>query len=156
MCLREAGVRSSTDSFQDAREHVSHQIEEFAQCIQPIPGQVGAVFFGKRGVIGAEFLASPDLFSRCIDKIVRSFAFEVLSAPSLNGTSADTSKAWWAEMLQSPFSKHDSVGVGVDIRTEANNMIDLGLMYGKVVIHFSGFPNLKQREDRTGASLVCS
>ena len=58
-CLREAGVRSSTDSFQDVRHHVEHQIEEFVSGIRPIPGQVGAIFFGWRGVIGAEYLSHP-------------------------------------------------------------------------------------------------
>ncbi len=64
--LRQQGVHSRTADFQDVRRNVAHQIEEFVQGIEPIPGQVGAVFFGRRGVIGAEYLHSPDLFARCI------------------------------------------------------------------------------------------
>jgi hypothetical protein len=60
--LEEHHLHSRTADFQDVRRHVSHQIEEFVQGVQPIPGMVGAVLFGKRGVIGAEYLDSPDLF----------------------------------------------------------------------------------------------
>ncbi len=143
--LREHHVHSKTADYQDVRRHVMHQVEEFVEAIQPVPGQVGAVFFGNNGVIGAEYLHSPDLFARCLAKIVRSFSFETLSSPSLNGTSADPAKTWWEEMLKSPFSKHNSVGVGDDIRTEAENSVGSGLMYGRVMIHFSGFPEFKQK-----------
>ncbi len=146
--LRQHGVHSRTADFQEARQMVSHQIEEFVEALEPTPSQVGAVFFGSRGVIGAEYLHTPDLFSRCNGKIVRSFAFEVLSSPSLNGLPPDPAKAWWADMLQSPISKHNSVGVGDDIRTESIDMAGSGLLYGGVTIHFSGFPDLRLKEDR--------
>jgi hypothetical protein len=152
-CLREAGVRSSTDSFQDARERVAHQIEEFVLGIQPIPGQVGAVFFGRLGVIGAEYLHTPDLFARCIDKIVRSFAFEVLSSPSLNGTSPSPAQKWWGKVLDSPFSMHNSDGAGVDIRTEAKDIVCSGLQFGGTVIHLSAFPDFRLQDRPSGRRL---
>ena len=150
--LREHHINSKTADYQDVRRHVMHQTEEFVAAIQPLPGQVGAVFFGKRGVIGAEYLHSPDLFARCLAKIVRSFSFETLSSPPLNGTSADPAKVWWDEMLNSSFSKHNSLGVGDDIRTEDNGVISSGLRYGQVLIHWSGFPEFRNKEKQPKAS----
>lgn len=154
--LHELGVRSATSDFREAREHVAHQIEEFVEGIQPVTGQVGAIFYSKRGVIGGECFHSPDLFSRCFGKVLRSFCFEVLSASSLNGASPDPHKEWWAKVLDSPFSKRDSVGVGQDVRTEPENPFVLasGLIYGGILAHFSGFPNFQQQENRpTGRRL---
>lgn len=150
--LQEHHVNSKTADFQDVRHRVFHQVEEFVETIQPFPGQVGAVFFSRRGIVGMEYLHSADLFARCIAKVVRSFCFEVLMSPSLNGTSPDPAKAWWAEMLQCPFTEHNSVGVGDDIRTEADNLVGSGLMYGRVVIHFSGFPDFRDKEKQPNGS----
>ena len=100
--LREHHIHSKTADYQDVRRHVMHQVEEFVEAIQAVPGQVGAVFFGKNGVIGAEYLHSPDLFARCLAKIVRSFSFETLSSPSLNGTSADPAKRGGKRSLNLP------------------------------------------------------
>jgi hypothetical protein len=146
-CLHEAGVQSSTSSFQDARAHVSHHIEKFVRSIHPVDRQTGALFYRKRGVIGAEFLGNPELFAKCIEKIIRSFAYEVISEPSLNGTSPEIAKDWWAKVLDSSFIEHRSVGLGQTVRAEGD-ILGSGLRYGEVMIHFSGFPELRQSKER--------
>jgi hypothetical protein len=145
-CLHEAGVQSSTSSFQDARKRVSHRIEEFVTGFRPMENQAGAVFYGKHGVIGVEYLAAPELFAKCMEKIIRSFAYEVISEPSLNGTSPDIAKDWWVKVLGSSFIEHRSVGVGQDIRAEGD-ILASGLRYGGETVHFSGFPNIKPQEN---------
>lgn len=139
--LRELGVHSRTADFQDAGAHVEHRIEDFLDRIRPIPNQIGSIFFSHQGVVGAELLTTPDLFSRCHDKIASSFVFDLLSAPPLNGVSVDPIKTWWREALASTFGKHKSIGVGDDIRTESHDLIGSGLMYEGTMIHFSCFPS---------------
>ena len=139
--LREQHLESRTADFQDVRQHVAHRIEEFVQAIQPVENQIGSIFFNHREVIGVELLATPDLFRRSHAKIVSSFAFEALSAPDLNGVSIEPVKAWWENVLNAPYSKHHSIGVGDDIRIQIDKIIGSGLVYGGVMTHLSCFPS---------------
>jgi hypothetical protein len=138
--LHECGIHSPTADYQRARGHVSHRIEEFVEAIRPVTNQAGAVFYNSRGIIGAELLV-PNLFDKCIEKIVRSFAYEALTSPLLNGASPEPAMAWWRNVLDAPFTRHGSIGVGDDIRTAATDIIGSGLVYGGAMIHFSCFPN---------------
>jgi hypothetical protein len=146
--LNEFGVYSRTADYQDAGERVAHRIEDIVQAIHPVPNQTGAIFFGDRGVIGTELLATPDLFSRSFNKIISSFAMDRISAPPPHGISIDSIKSWWNDVLASSFSKHNSIGVGVDIRTEAPNLIGSGLAYKGMMIHFSCFPSSQPLQER--------
>lgn len=153
--LREFNVASKTENFQEARQQVSHKIEEFVQAVQPLENQIGSIFLNNQGIIGAELLATPDLFRRSHAKIISSFAFEVLSAPDLNGVSIEPVKAWWGQVLESPFSKHPSAGVGDDVRIQTEQVIASGLVYGGAMMHLSCFP-LDPLFDRRPARLTRS
>lgn len=138
--LNLAGAYSPTSNYSDAHEKMTARIQGFVQSIQPVADQVGAIFFSHEGVIGAEVMATPELFSRSHDQIVGSFAWEALSAPPLNGVSIDPVKAWWGNVLDSPFTLHKSVGVGDDVRIETDHIIGSGLVYGGITMHLSCFP----------------
>lgn len=150
--LDEVGTRSATSDFREAREFVSDQIEEFVRAIQPQPDQIGAVFVGERGVFGAELLATSELFSRCSEKIVRSFAFEALNVPPMEKIPLRSSKSWWESILDVPFSVHESIGVGNDIRTKTESLIGSGLIYGGTLIHLSCFPSVDSPPQRRAAN----
>jgi len=138
--LHRLQVDSPTASFAEGRETVSHQIEEFVDRIRPLEHQVGAVFFGPTGMLGAELLGNSDLFARSLGKIIRSFAFEVLSVPDLEAIDPEPARTWWARLLDASFSRHPSPGAGEDLRIEAGALIGSGLIWNDTLVHLSCFP----------------
>ncbi len=146
--LDELGVRSDTSDFQEGRERVAHRLEGFVDAIRPAENQIGSIFIDAQGILGMEILGTPALFSQVCDKITGSFAFEVLSAPALNGTSIETIKLWWEKILGSQVTGHDSPGAGVDIRVRAEDRIGSGLFWNGVVVHFSCFPDVRTEDNR--------
>ena len=67
--------------------------------------QIGSIFINAQGILGLEMLGSPVLFSQVCDKVTRSFAFEVLGAPDLNGASSEAATQWWDTVLKSGFTR---------------------------------------------------
>jgi hypothetical protein len=146
--LGELGVRSSTSDFLEGRERVAHRLEEFVGAVSPSKNQIGSIFINAQGVLGLEILASPALFAQACDKVTRSFAFEVLNAPDLNGASTEAAREWWDKILNSRVTGHDSPGAGVDIRVGTEDLIGSGLFWNGVVVHFSCFPNIRMENHR--------
>ena len=147
MSLHELGVNSATSDFREGRERVAHRLEEFVDAIRPAASQIGSIFINAQGVLGLEMLGTPVLFSQVCQKVTRSFAFEVLSAPDLNGASSEAATQWWDTVLKSRFTQHISPGAGEDIRVGTEDLIGSGLIWHDVLVHFSCFPSART-EDR--------
>ena len=140
--LHELGVHSDTSDFREGRESVEHKLEEYVEVIRPAENQIGAIFINAQGILGLEILGTPPLFSQVCDKVIRSFAFEVLGAADLNGASIEEATRWWDKILKSRVTGHTSPGAGVDIRVGAEDLIGSGLFWNGVLVHFSCFPNV--------------
>ena len=93
--LAEMHAPSATSDFRAGRAKVAYQIDSFAEAIHSLDHQVGAIFVSRRGILGLELLATSELFGRCLKKIVRSFAFEVLSDDDLSTVHREPAAAWW-------------------------------------------------------------
>lgn len=146
--LDELGVSSATSDFEEGRERVAHRLEEFVEAIRPAENQIGSIFMNAEGILGLEMLGTSILFSRVCDKVTRSFAFEVHSAPELDGVSIEAATQWWHKVLQSRFTRHSSPGAGEDIRVGTEDLIGSGLVWNDVLVHFSCFPNARLENHR--------
>ena len=146
--LGELGVHSETSDFREGREKVANRLEEFVEAIRPVENQIGAIFVNAQGVLGLEMLGTPALFAKVCGKVIKSFAFEVLSEPELNGTSIEAATQWWDKTLKSPFTRHASPGAGEDIRVGTEDLIGSGLIWNDAVVHFSCFPNVRRSNGR--------
>jgi hypothetical protein len=146
--LSELRVHSPTANFTEGRESVLHRIEEFVECIRPVENQVGAVFSTPAGVLGAEVLGTRDLFAASLGKIIRSFAFEVLSVPDFETIEPEPVKNWWVKVLAASLSRHPSPGAGEDLRINARDLIGSGLLWNDTLVHFSCFPGEEARLSR--------
>ena len=58
--LREPSASPASD-YREGRAKVSHQIDSFVERVQPVDGQVGAIFLCARGILGLELLGEEDL-----------------------------------------------------------------------------------------------
>lgn len=141
--LDELGVRSETSDFREGHESIAHRLEEFVEVIRPMENQIGSIFVNAQGFLGLEILGTPGLFSQFYQKVIRSFAFEVLGAPDLNGSFMLETRQWWDMILKSQVTRHASPSAGEDIRVGTEDLIGSGLIWNNVLVHFSCFPNVR-------------
>jgi len=147
--LAEMRAPSATSDFRAGRAKVAQQLDSFAEAIRSFDHQVGAIFLSKHGILGLELLATPELFDRCLRKIVRSFAFEVLADEDLSSVLRDPAAAWWEKVQQAHLSRRSSPGAGEDLRIEMPDLIGSGLLWNDALAHFSCFPgSTSSTEDR--------
>lgn len=145
--LAEMHAPSATSDFRAGRAKVTHRIDAFVEVIRAQDRQLGAIFLSKCGILGLELLATPELFSLCLRKIVRSFAFEVLVDEDISTVPRDPAAGWWEKVQMAPLSRRSSPGVGEDLRVEAGDLIGSGLLWNDALVHFSCFPgNESSRE----------
>jgi hypothetical protein len=144
--LDEFAAPSPSSDFRASRDKLTERIEKLVTAFRPVESQIGAIFTSSVGILGMESLATPDLFQRSAEKIVRSFAFEVLSAPDLENVGTDHVDDWWNKVLDAPLSRHPSLGVGEDIRIDSQDFIGSGLRWNSTLIHFSCFPGLAEAQ----------
>ena len=138
--LAELGAPSATADFRAGREKAAHQIEDIVQAVRPLDKQVGAIFLAGGKILGCELLATSDLFARALGKIVRSFAFEVLSIKETKGISMDEAMSWWEKILSAKLTRHASPGTGEDIRLDTPELLGSGLYWNGNLVHLSCFP----------------
>jgi hypothetical protein len=146
--LTELHVASPTGNYREGMEHVAHKIDDFVAAIRPMENQIGALFLSKQQILGLEILATPMLYAASSEKIVKSFAFEVLGAPDLKDV--DTARAidWWGKVVKVDFSSHESVGAGEDVRINTEDGVGCGLLWNDALVHLCCFPNIRQEELR--------
>lgn len=150
LSLSELRAASPTSDFRAGRAQVAQRIEEFVEGLGPVDGQIGAIFFSRTGVIGAELLGTEELYRKACEKIIRSFAFEVLLDPDLDSRGFDSVEKWWSEVLNTEATLHPSPGVGRDIRCSSRNVIGSGLYWHEACVHFSCFPGQRDSEKPAG------
>jgi hypothetical protein len=138
--LRDLHVHSETADYREARAHVSHRLEQVVDSVPPLENQIGAIFTAKHGVLGAELIGSPFLFAASIQKLVRSFAFDVVFAEDIQREQFAKAENWWENTVQAEFTRHRSPGAGEDIRLQTSDLIGSGLLWGRNLIHLSAFP----------------
>ena len=148
LSLHQMSAASPTANFRAARDKAAHQIESFVEAFHPATGQIGAIFVSKHGILGLELFATSELFGRCTKKVIRSFAFEVLSDENLSAVPSDAVTAWWGNVREATLARHSSPGAGEDLRVEVGNLIGSGLFWNDALVHFSCFPG----EDASGIS----
>jgi len=149
--LAEMHAPSTTSDFRAGRAKVAHRIDAFVEAIRSFDHQVGAIFLSKHGILGLELLATPELFDRCLRKIVRSFAFEVLADEDLSTVPRDSAAAWWEKVQKAPLSKRSSPGAGEDLRVEVSDLIGSGLLWNDALVHFSCFPGTTSSSEDRGS-----
>lgn len=148
--LEEVGASSPTQDFQEARRRADARMEDYLEKLTPQPDQLGAVFIGPQGLLGAELLGSVELFRKAFPKILKSFAFEVLYGPQEPPSGVADAAGWWQRVLEIPVAVFPSPGLGNDLRVDSPDVIASGLVWSERLLHFSCFPRTSNQRRSYG------
>jgi hypothetical protein len=140
-------VHSNTGAASALFEHYGHDLDEFVASIRVLPGQVGAAFMVNGRFAGLDLLGGPDLLSKMLPKLVRSYALDVLEINEANQTSkqakpaAADADAVVRSVLDrvgqfSP-SRTKAVGEGEDLRFREDGLVGSALIASHSLVHLS-------------------
>ena len=108
--LRETQAPSPTSDYREGRAKVSHQ-DRLVRRARSAGGRAGRRHFPLRARHPRSGIAGRGgLLLRCLPKIIRSFAFEVLNDEDLGSVPEDVAASWWAGMQSGPCSRRPSPG----------------------------------------------
>lgn len=143
------GVTSTTSSLSDVYEQKEGDFEGFVGSFHLTQGSNGvAVYFGKE-LLSLDIFNRTDIFAEVFPKLLRGIAAEVFSLrqkvhplpePEARFRTLDTLD----RIDRADRERYPGVGVGEDLRYEAEGVSGFELKYGKHTIHLSGFGGKKK------------
>lgn len=125
-------------------EKVSDRLEEFAAHFDVAEGQVGAVFAINGGIVGLDSFGKPRSFFRMFRKLLESCALDAIDQKGREdlGTLSfgiEDLECFLRIPAQSAWESRPSVGLGTDLRLDAETLVGAALVYEGHVLHTALF-----------------
>lgn len=153
---RRMGSQSRTQAMSGLFEERERQIEHITAAFSPQPRQVGAVFALRGKLAGLEMFDAPQTMQKYLRGIVEGYALEALDTEDDEfgfgvgraGRPAAGSKATvtledvrelLARIASSHAERFPAVGLGEDLRIEANGVVGAALVEAGRVVHLCAF-----------------
>ena len=119
-------------------------IDSFVSALQPVDGQVGAMFAIGGRVVGLDLFDTEKTLRKLLAKLVRSAAVEALDTDagqaSLPGISFQgVCEQFLAAVANAPSHTSSAVGVGEDVRLTTHGLTGAALVVEHQVVHLSAF-----------------
>jgi hypothetical protein len=132
---------SPTGSMSDAYDSSREALEAYTRAFRAEPGQRGAVAAIDGKVVGLELFDSAATFSKYLDKLVRSYAFDALETDDgkARAPSAKAVERFLAKVRAAVAERFDALGEGEDIRLSGDGVAGGALAAGGRVVHLAGF-----------------
>jgi hypothetical protein len=135
-------VHSDTSAAGAMYERYAPDLDEFVSNIRPAPGQVGAAFLLNGRFAGLDLLAGPDLLTRLLPKLVRSYALDAMEeagpvAPR-SGLAPEAHRdveATVASIGRMTAERRGSVGLGEGVRLTGEGLVGGALIAGGTMVH---------------------
>ena len=139
-------VRSATAALSDVFDSHSASIEDYVRRLRVEPDQIGAMFAIDGKIEGLELLDSSTTFSKMFENLVRSYALDALetAAGPSRMASEDDARAFLEELAEAETSEYPAIGLGEEIRVNADNIVAGGLRVDDTLVHLVAFK--KQRK----------
>ena len=134
-------VRSDTGAMGDVYEQERARLDEYANAMQPVPGQCGAVFAVDGKVAGIELFDSRATYARYLPKLVRSYAMDAAETKEPKGVLPvdEAVRRFIDEMKAAATQTFKSLGEGDDVRIEGGSIVGGALVRGERVVHLAAF-----------------
>jgi hypothetical protein len=131
---------SPTDALQDTRASMSGRLAPFRNLIARLPESARgvAVAFGSDLVL-AEVLAGPHSFGKVFGKLLLGYAFEALEREDNGVPQVATVEEFILTVAETRLEEHPAVGLGRDVRFEAEGLSGYALVGDRGVLHAAAF-----------------
>ena len=141
-------VQSPTAAMSAMYEQHEDGVEDYVAAFAAQENQVGGVFSINGQVVGMELFDSADTFRKLLPKLLRSYALDAIEKQEAPKTSPALSDA--EEFLRAVKSaqqdRFPAVGLGEDVRLNAEGISGAGLEYENRLVHLSVLREPKNRE----------
>lgn len=137
---RSLGSHSPTGAMSDIYDDHKSSIEDYVNALQPVDGQVGAVFILNGRARGLEMFDCATTLHKLYPKLIRSWAFDAINernTPTHTGDSGIDSLL--AATANAETSTHPGIGEGEDIRLSGANLNGGALFARERLIHLCAF-----------------
>lgn len=141
-------IRSGTSAMADAYEARKPNLEEFVKVFDF--GGLTKVMSGilveiDGSLAGLELVSQPDIWQDIREKIIRSYAIEVINRPEGKPRQVGTSEEDIAKLLGTfDLETYKSVGLGDDLRLEKQDLVGSALVWENELIHLAAYPRSKR------------
>lgn len=136
------GSHSPTRAMADIYEDHRSGIDNYIDALKPVEGQVGAIFAINGQVRGLELFNCATTMHKLYPKLIRSWALDAIKEQGEDyQTQIDTAELgrFIAAIGEADTSSHPAIGLGEDIRLDADDLTGGALIVNEHVIHLCAF-----------------
>lgn len=132
---------SPTGAMAEMYEQHNTNLDAFVHAMEPVSGQVGALFRIGGRMVGFDLFEYPDTLAKLLPKLVRSCALDALDPQREDATAAthDDPRHFLAALRASAAEVFPAVGEGEDVRLTAPGLAAGALIARGRLIHLSAF-----------------
>ena len=143
------GVSSPTDSMSDIYAHRKRSVEEAVEALTSAYQQVGAIFGIDDAVAGIDLFDAPDIFSKLLPKLVRSYALDAIETRTKDKKSTSGNEAQrFIDILSAvETQKFSAVGLGEDLRLKSQMIAGGALANEGRIVHLGAFPLISEASE---------
>lgn len=153
--LNDYGVASDTMAMSAMYEQRGEDLESYVEALRPQPGQVGAAFGTGGRIVGLELFDSPSGYRASADKIVRSYAADVIGGTAHDEPLTEVSvRTFMQAILATTPDLHAATGAGVHARFDSDTHVGAALLHGGRVLHMMAFATEAPRHGTDATALI--
>ncbi|MGB4560039.1 MAG: DUF6569 family protein [Burkholderiaceae bacterium] len=140
--IRSTGTDSPTESMSDAYESSELLLDSYTKAFRAEPRQCGALAFIDGRVVGLEYYDCASTFAKCLDKLVRGYAFDAIETNT--GTAPfspveEEAKRFLERIGAAAKESFAALGEGEDIRISGKGLVGSALVANGRIVHMAGF-----------------
>lgn len=132
-----SGTRAAAAMYEQQRE----RLDRFVASLEPLDGQVGAVFAIRGQIAGLDVFDAPRTWARLMPTLVRSYGLDALDMGiGGDGFAQPDAKRFLDAIGRARCSVFPAVGAGRDLRVEGHGIVGAALTTEQGVVHAVAFP----------------
>jgi hypothetical protein len=148
---RRMGTRSRTSAMADVYEAQRENLDEFEKifrCEELAGDQCGILVEKDGSFAGLELVSHPAIWLDVRDKIIRSYAIEVINRPQGERRQVEAIGNEIDRLFENiALEGFKSVGLGDDLRIEKPDLVGSALVWEEQLVHLAAYPRLARREE---------
>jgi hypothetical protein len=140
-------VHSRTSAMEDVYVRHEQDLERIREAFPRLEGQCGIYAEIGGRFAGIDLVSRDDVWKDLHDKILRSYALDVLGRNLKEaGIAADSLEKLIARLLEGKVSSYKGVGLGDDLRIQTEGLTGSALVWEKAIVNLAVYPFAEARE----------